>query len=243
MKTIAILIIKALLTSLLAFGNSHAEVIRSIGDVHSVNDGRLIYREHHTFSKFSEDEFTLTEYKTIDGKLIASRKVDFQNGYASGYVFEQPELNIRTEVKRGKTDISYLSIQGSEKVSKSYALKDIETAIISAGMFNAVERNWGALESGKAVTFNLLVPDKERTYSMRLKRIKIEGSNLSKYLPTAGNISFELKINNGFLRLLVPAIELGYDADSRQLVFYQGPSNLKKSDGGKIGEIWITYKN
>ena len=224
-------------------GHSHAEVQRSVGDVHEVSSNKLIYQEHHTFSYSPADEYMQTEYKALDKSIIAKRRVNFDNGYAKDYVFEQPGLNQKTSVVRGESEIEYIAEKGDEVKSKSFSVDDISTAVVNAGMFNAVERHWSQLIKGEKISIDLVVPERGRTYTMNISQVKLDGSKMSEHMATEGKIVFNLVIASRLLRLLVAPVELGYDLNTKRLVFYQGPSNIKKPSGKKYGDIWIKYDN
>jgi len=223
--------------------HAHAEIQRSVGDVHEVSSNQLIYQEHHTFSYSPDDEYMQTEYKALDKSIIAKRRVNFDNGYAKNYVFEQPGLNQKISVVRGETEIEYIVEKGDEIKSKSFSVDDISTAVVNAGMFNAIERHWSQLINGEKISIDLVVPERSRTYTMNISQVKLDGSKMSERMATEGKIVFNLVIASRLLRLLVAPVELGYDLNTKRLVFYQGPSNIKKPSGKKFGDIWIKYDN
>ena len=242
MKTHTLFLV--LLLVLLAHDDTSAEsaVHTSIGDVYEVKTGELVYREFHTFNK-SPEEFMLSEYRTPKGVLIADRRVNFVNGYASDYVFTQPGLNIRNEVIRRADTIQYNSIKGDKTSAKEFTPKNIQQAVVNAGMFNAVNRDWARLIQGKTTKIDLVIPERGRTFVMTLKQVSTEKSEMAKHMNTQGKIVFNLTIASRLLRLLLDPVELGYDIDTKRLVFYQGPSNIRQSDGKKIGKIRIHYEN
>lgn len=238
MKTLLIIFL-----TLFYAGQSHSQILRSLGDVRSASTNELIYQEHHTFSKPPAEEFMQTEYKTLDGSLIAKRKVNFINGYASDYVFEQVQPKLKSTVVREADQIQYINEKNGEVETKTFSVDDLNSAVVNAGMFNAVEREWDRLINSEKVAINLVVPERGRTFSMNIKQVKLEDSKMSKHMEVDGKIVFNLVIASRLLRLLVAPVELGYDTETKRLVFYHGPSNLRTPDGKKYGDIWITYKN
>jgi len=222
---------------------AQAELQKSVGDVYAVTSGELVYREFHTFSKPPEPEFMQTQYKAIDGRVIAERRVNFVNGLAGDYVFKQADLNIENEVIRGQNSIEYRGTNGDKTSTKSFSPKNLKTAVVNAGMFNAVERAWPKLIAGETVKIDLVVPERGRTFTMNLRQVSLEKSKMAKHMSIDGKVVFNLTIANRLLRLIVGPVELGYDTKSKRLVFYQGPSNIRRADGKKIGNIRISYKN
>ncbi len=236
-------LVAALLHSIINPIVAHAEIQYSVGDVYDVKSGELIYREFHTFSKPPAQAFMQTEYKAPEGSLIAERRVNFSDGFASDYVFEQAGLGIRKEVIRGDENIRYISTESGKADTKSFSPKRIESVVVNAGMFNAVEREWDALMAGEKVKIDLVVPERARTFRMVMKRVPANDSEMAKHLNTDNKAVFKLSIGNRLLRLIVGAVELGYDTETKRLVFYQGPSNIRRDNGKKIGDIRIAYKN
>lgn len=232
--------------TLAIYGPASAETSNSIGKVFEVSSGDLVYREFHEFvsgEQNGEKQSMVSTYKDVDGKIIGSRRVEFTGGYASAYSFSQPGLGIKKSVKRGETSISYSATEGDKSIEKEFTPKAIKTAVVNAGMFNAVERAWNELIAGDSVTIDLVVPDRAKAYAMQLKRVDLKDTSIPISIQGDDTVAFTLSINNRLLRLLVPPVELGYNISSKQLIYYRGPSNLKKPSGESYKTIEVLYNN
>lgn len=224
--------------------STEAQLLTSIGDVFDTKTDQLIYREFHTFDKSPSRENMRTSYKDLDNKEIGTRTVNFSvTGYASDYVFKQPELGIDKRVVRSTGKITYTELDGRQKTIKEFSPKNMNTAVVNAGMFNAIERAWPELNNGQSVEINLVVPDRARTFKMVVQKVAIDESNLAKHLDTQDHIVFKMRIANRFLRLLVAPVELGYNIKTKRLTYYQGPSNIRKPDNKEYKEIRVIYTN
>ena len=232
--------------SLTVFSPVFADTSSSVGEVFEVSTGELVYREFHQFTsgeRPGQKQSMVSTYKDINGNIIGSRRVEFQDGYASAYSFSQPELGIKKNVIRGVKSITYSGTEGDKSVEKEFTPKAIKTAVVNAGMFNAVERAWAELITGEVVTIDLVVPDRAKAYAMQLKRVNLKDTSIPNSIQGNDTVAFTLSINNRLLRLLVPPVELGYDVPSRQLIYYRGPSNLKKASGDSYKTIEVLYNN
>lgn len=229
---------------LLSFAEfSFAQAQHFVGDVYEVKSSKLIYQEHHLFSKEPQNEFMQTQYKSVSGDVIAERRVNFNNGYASDYVFTQLGQSIEKKVVRGEQKIQYRETLGDKQATHDFSVKNINTAVVNAGMFNAVERAWPQLLNGENVTIDIVVPKRKRTFAMVLEKVETSATEMPTYLDAQGKIALKLRIKNRLLRLIVPPIELGYDAASKRLVYYRGPSNIVKDNGKPYKTIRVLYTN
>ncbi len=233
-----------LLSLLAIFANTaNSQTRSSVGDVYEVESGTLIYREFHTFSSEPGNEFMQTQYKAPTGELLAERAVDFNNGYASAYVFKQLEPLTVKQVTRNDEGIEYKEVNGDKVKNHSFTVKNLNKAVVNAGMFNAVQRAWPQLINGEATLIDIVVPNRKRAFTMELKAVDVTTTNMAKYLATDSLIAFKLRLKSRLLRLIVPPIELGYNKNSKRLVFYHGPSNILKSNGKPYKKIRVLYTN
>jgi len=220
-----------------------AETLTSVGEVYDVKTNDLIYREFHTFNKAPLNESMHTTYKDLDGQVIAQRTVNFDAGFASNYVFQQPDLGIEKRVNRESKSITYTEINAGKSTVKTFEPKNISTAVVNAGMFNAIDRAWPKLSKGETIEIDLVVPERGRTFKMLVEKADIEKTNSVKFLERNELTVFKMRIANRFLRLLVPPIELGYSTKTKRLTYYQGPSNIRKPNNKAYKEIRVIYSN
>lgn len=220
-----------------------AETLTSVGEVYDVKTNDLIYREFHVFNKTPLNESMHTTYKDIDGQVIAQRTVNFNAGFAANYVFQQPGLGIEKRVNRKSKSITYTEINAEKSTVKTFEPKNISTAVVNAGMFNAIDRAWPKLSKGETIEIDLVVPERGRTFKMLVEKVDIEKTDSVKFLERNELTVFKMRIANRFLRLLVPPIELGYSTNTKRLTYYQGPSNIRKPNNKAYKEIRVIYSN
>lgn len=220
-----------------------AETLTSVGEVYDVKTNDLIYREFHTFNKAPLNESMHTTYKDLDGQVIAQRTVNFDAGFASNYVFQQPGLGIEKRVERRENSITYTESIRDKTTAKEFEPKNVNTAVVNAGMFNAIQRAWPKLIGGETIEINLVVADRGKTFKMLVEKVDFTKTNSANFLDMKNHVVFEMRIASRFLRFLVPPIELGYDIHTKRLKLYQGPSNIRKANKKSYKEIRVIYVN
>lgn len=179
-----------------------------------------------------------TNFYTADGKeKVASRKVVFKESpYAPNFVFN----NIRT------SSMEVLIVRGNQvemhyrKNADSPALKKTLTVpapvVVDAGVIEYIKDNWASLKSGKKMAVNLLVVSRLSYYDFAL----YEESTPADI--KAGQTRIVFVSNNWIVRRAVSPIKMVFDNATKQMVRFEGMTNMSDINAEKFTNAVITYK-
>ncbi len=166
---------------------------------------------------------------------IAHRKVVFKkNSYAPNFVFH----NIRTggtEVLLVNEDHVEIQFKKSESSAvEKTVLKNIPPPIVAdAGLVELIRDNWEYLLAGNKKELSIVVPSRLDYYSFYLKQKPSKNKEVI-------TISFES--NHWLIRQLVAPILLSFDSKNKQLMKYEGTTNLTDENGDLFVKAIITYQ-
>jgi len=193
-------------------------------------DNNLVYREKHTV-KFVGDRVlnSLTEYMSPDGELIATMESDYSKSVAMPtYLFVDKRTGHR-EGLRLDDDKYMIFIHEPGEEEKVKPLKSTDNVFSCQGWHYYLVNNLDRLAEGN-VDINLILPSELKAYGFEVEQVGADG-NL---------VNAVLKLDNWFLRIFAPELELVYDRELRKLVRYEGISNIQDEDGDNQ-DVIITY--
>lgn len=198
-----------------------------------------VYKEEHEeYLENGKHTLTYTYYKDPNGKLIATRKMDFtknlakpdykledfRNGYIEGAsVLNEKEIKVFSRKNR------------NEQLSETL-LSVPEPCVIDGGFNHFVKSHWEEMMKGKVFSFNFVAPIKKDFYKFRIRKIREEIQN------GKPAVEIYLEIDNFLLRAFVDPIKIEYDVQSRRIIAYRGISNINNSEG-KSYVVKLEYPN
>jgi len=198
-------------TSLIA----SATVEHTIGIARDSTSNNLRYIEHH---QYLDNGDHMVSYYTPDMNLIAYKNLSYA-GLPQHPSILQEDLNrgTKAQVKVAGGKIHMLR-ESADGVSKG-ALQADPNLIIDAGFDAYIKANWQTLIANGETRLQFAAAGYPRSITMR---VQVE--------PTDNENTFAFKIypSNFLIRLFIPALNLMYS--DRQLVEYQGYSNLQPDD-------------
>lgn len=195
------------------------------GDAFDLRTGKFLYSENHTeFYRNGVHTHSYVSYRDAAGKEFAHKKVNFvpEKTQPSFELFDSRDgytEGIRRE--NGKT--IYYARRKAEEPLKSKAVVTPKPAVFDAGFDYFVRENFGALCSGKILSFYFAVPVELDYFAFRISQ-KGSGEKCLLYL----------ELDNFFLRQLVKPVKLWYDNQTRRLLQYEGISNINGPDGKSL---------
>ena len=207
-------------------GLASAEPIRSAHGNAYGSDGRLLFTQtHYWYDDAAGEPSGFTLYTCPDGRAFARRLSDYgthpdtpdfaldiaQTGYREG---------VRTE---GAQRIVYVQ-RGAGQPQQDAPLPIAEHAVIDDGFNAYVAAHWDALLDGRDVRVDYLVPSRHRFYGFRV--VKVDDAN-------GNELHLRMQFDFWFGRFL-PHVSLVYDRATRNLVRYQGISNIRDADGDNV---------
>jgi len=195
-------------------------------------DGKLLYREKHlTWYDDGKIRRSLTEYLDPDGRQIAVMDSNYERSLAMPtYVFKDyrtgREEGLRLE--DGRYVIFHRDAEGRENTK---VLKDVEDVYSCQGWHYYVVNHLDKLDEDRDFTLKLIFPDRLRTYPFTVEKTGAEGDTLF----------VRVRFAYRALSWLVPKLELQYDKKSKQLLKFQGVSNIF-DDNDDLQDVRITYQ-
>ena len=196
------------------------------------SEGNLEYVEYHTVrhlnGKVSESQTTYYDANNNKiGELISEYSFGPQFG---SYDF----TDIRAQYQDGaevSLDRIWLFRKRSpeDDIESKYLAKD-KDQIVGQGFHQFIVHNLEQIAQGEIFQVRLVLPSRLDQYEFRIRKRKIEGDILF----------IRLEVDNWLLRPFAPHIDVDYNLKKRQLLRYEGISNLEDSSG-KHKKVGITY--
>lgn len=170
-------------------------------------------------------------------KKIGHLKSEFsRNLNAPSYEFYDARAQDGHGVRYDGDNIIMYSFSGEgelrESKEKSSSLKSFDGRLVLAGQgfHYYLRENLNSVIEKERVPIILLIPGRLESYRFRLDLVELKENR----------VHLRVEMNNFFLRLFAPSIDLEYDLESGELLKYRGPSNLKDDDG-KLLNVKIIY--
>lgn len=196
------------------------------GNATDVETGESLYQEIHTLqvSENGEPISELVEYVSADGTLLGKKELFYKTPYAPDYTVEFYNVGRKEIVERGENQIM---IDAREKVN--LAIPSSPYAI-DGGFHYFIQQNFEALERGESIDFDFLSAGRGTFLPLEIKPVQNTGDRLV----------LSLRLQNFFLSRLVKPIELTYSIENKQLLTYDGLTNMPGADG-KLLTATISY--
>lgn len=208
------------------------------GEAFDLKTGKRLYYDHHEeFYENGKHIYSLIEYKDVNGKVFAKKKIvfqknpirvdfkleDFRDGYIEG-----------ADVVGNK--INFIYRKNNKEEIKEASIPIPANAVIDGGFDYFVRENWDQILAGNKKILNLCAPSQQDCFKFvvfktgETKRGEIDV------------ISMKVELNNPVLAAFVKPILLVYEKDTKKLLQYDGISNINNEDG-KSHVVRITYDN
>jgi hypothetical protein len=231
-----------------------------IGYAYDLETNELVYTEHHTYINTL---LHTVHYKETSGEIFATKEIDYKHSYfAPDFIQKNSRNGEKIDIRRisqreGKNGIEY-QIQYQETSKTDLADETIDFSpklIIDAGFDHFIPQNWQALNDGKELTIDYLIPSRQDYYELTIKKETCKAKNSSKYQnqPSSRFESehcFSISASSFFIGLLSSQLELTYgkkkdsegnNRDNIKLIGFQGRSNISDSEGN-YQDVNIVYQ-
>jgi hypothetical protein len=203
-----------------------------VGSAYSVKTGALLYRETH--EKLSDEAYNV-EYSEPDGRVFGHKKLDFSQSKMTPSFSQVNERNgekIGVTQSGGKLNIVYQENRAAKEEKASVKLA--AGMIVDAGFDAFIKQYWDALEAGKNMDIEYLVPSKQTTFSFRFSKAScVEGT-------ADGAQCFALTPVSWLVKLAVDPIVVAYDPADKRLLRFTGRANIC-DEQGKYQTVDIQY--
>jgi hypothetical protein len=211
----------------------------------ATEDGKPAYVEEHTLIYGADHRLARVEtvYRRPgpDGKEIARLDSDFSK-YAGGYLPAYHFVDLRTQRENGLNWLTPIPAtpdgEGLIEMFRKKAADDSikkETMKVKAGMvtgegiFFYILDRLQEISSSDGAKVRILLPARLDDVGLRI-RLKEKAK--------AGTIKID--IDNWFLRIFVPSIEVDYDPVEKRILEYRGVSVIN-SDEDKVQEVKVHF--
>ena len=208
-----------------------AGTIERFEGVATSDDGKLAYRERHEVHYSGQvPRWSITRYFDAKGRKIAELRSDYRaDPYAPAYVFTGPDGKTREAAAHTRDGVRFQHQRESKTVPRAAA--GDAPMVLGQGLNQLVRARIGALASGKKLVVSFGIPSRFDFYEFRIQRASA---------PRAGVVDLSVEIDDWFLRIFAPSLEVQYDTKKRRLLSYRGVSNLPGADGD-VQHVTILY--
>lgn len=215
----------------------------AVGAVQDGDGEQLLYREHHLAP--SQNALpTRVVYRDTDGTVFAEKSLDHSMSTVA------PAMDFRDHRRDVRIVTRYPEEAGGKEIELLYYGKgreearrerfDTDSLIVDAGFDPFVRERWQRLvDDSERIVAEFLVPSRADTVRVGIDQVDRDRCRTGR----ENLLCFEVGAA-GALRLVswfIDPIRLGYDADSRQLVFYDGRGNIPDASGEQRS-IRIEYR-
>ena len=196
------------------------------------SEGTLEYAEYHTVThsngKVSESQ---TMYYDANNNKIGELISEYSFGPQFGsYNFRDIRAQYQDGARVTGSRIWLFRKKNPEAdLEDTYIVKQ-DNQIVGQGFHQFIIHNLEQIAQGEIFQVRLVLPSRLDQYDFRIRKRKIEGDILF----------IRLEVENWLLRLFAPNIDVDYDLKKRQLIRYEGISNLE-DPSGKHKKVTITY--
>jgi hypothetical protein len=198
-------------------------VAMALGTPH--DDGRPGYIEYYLDEPVAD--VVRASYRSATGDEIASKRLSFTS-QSKFPAFELLDYRSSSgyRVVPGDEKLRVLSLRLLENnmraVVDTREVKVVEPMVIDAGFHRFLLTHWDNVAAGKKVRFNFLQVDRARLVPLVITRaacIKAE------------HYCVRVSAGNFVLRMLLPSVELTYEASTKRLLHYSGFGPLPTKSG------------
>jgi hypothetical protein len=225
------LVLAILILSCAGMPGAFAEVQRVYGQAFNL-DGELEYMEEHLIT-YENDRIVAIETTFYDAaaQKIAQQVSEFTQGAQFGsydFVDERHRYSDGARVMSDRILIYSKKNPSTDKKQKYLSKKPNQ--IVGQGFYQFVAANLDALARGESLTAKLVLPAQMNQFNVKISKKQVQGNR----------IQLKVELDNWFLRIFTPEIQVEYDLASRRLLWYRGISMVSNADKKNV-EVLTTY--
>lgn len=188
------------------------------------DSGAVVYREQHRQTYRGQRHLSAeTRYLSPEGEVIARLDSDYrEHPYVPTYRFEDLRFQRQdgAEVEGDRVTVYGRESAGESIERTTLALSD--DMVSGQGLHHYIQDHLDRLTAGEMLRVGFLAPLAGEVYNFRIRQTGMNTSN--------DTAKLRIDIDNWFLRLFAPYLEVEYDLRNAYLLRYRGPSNLLRPD-------------
>lgn len=210
------------------------QVQRQEGRAYALADGRLLYRETHWLQGPPSARARLVLYRCADGRAFARKWMTPQgNAQTPDFAFEDARNGYQEGLQGSAAGRTVYVREGARAEWVSRAIAIPSDAVVDAGFDAAVLGHWEALQAGRPVAFQFLLPSRQRLVPLKLQR----SAAVSWQGQPAEQLQMRLDAWFGFA---VPAVNLVYARNSPRLLQFSGTGNVR-DERGRYPQVRVEF--
>lgn len=198
-------------------------------------NGKLIYKEKHEV-EYTEKKIikSTTYYYEPSGELIAKLVNNYQKSInLPVHEMDDMRLKMRYGLRYEDERIILYLIEKSKEKTKKFQTDEFRDRLMvgGQGLHYFIINHFDEVISKKEQKLKFFIPGKLDVYDFYLKVKKV----------TIDKLELEILIDNWFLKLFAPKLEMTYDLKNKRLIRYRGLSNIQSKEN-KMMNVDIKYK-
>ena len=204
-----------------------AQIVTYQGIAYDPDDSaEVLYRESHylLLDDRGQEQERWVLYRCPEGPAFARKRIDHRSDpLRPSFELYDARLNYTEGLQNGP-DRDLVYVQDGDEGRQSEALRLTEQAVADAGFDQFVRLNWDTLQRGDKLRFDFLVPSRLSVLSFKVQKTHthtVDGQPAS---------VFRLGLS-GVLGWFVSGIDVTYRDSDRQLLEFEGLSNVRDPDG------------
>jgi hypothetical protein len=189
---------------------------------------RILYQEHH-FLAYRAGRLSkrLVLYTCPNGAAFARKQVNYVDSQAPDFFFEDASNGMQEGVRTQNGERSEFFRANRVEPEKSAPLPKVTGLVADAGFDEFIRAHWSTLMTDDPVPLHFLVPSRLQALDFEVRHLR---SDRADGRPAQ---VFRLQLA-GLLGLVLPGIEVTYDAADRVLVRFEGISDLRDASGDNL---------
>ena len=210
----------------LAPGLAAAQSLQYEGTAYDLDEARVLYRESHFLASADDGGGErVVLYRCPDGAPFARKRVVYGgDSVAPSFEMEDARLGYREGVRgAGAEREVYVQREAGDEERRG-PLPDAKGLVADAGFDGFVQANWDALARGDTVRFPFLVPSRLDYFNFKVRKEReetVDGVPASVIRLALGS----------WWAFLLPHIDVVYSNADRQLLRFEGLTNVRDADG------------
>lgn len=208
-------------------GVAFAQTVTFYGNATDPDNGERLYQEVHrlTLNEIGRPISETVDYVATDGRLLGQKTLDYQS-------LSQPDYRVEFS-QRAFPEI--VTVQNNtiliERQERQRLSVPDDAFAVDGGFHYFIQENFDTLLAGTAVDFEFLSAGRGSFIPLSISPAEQQGQELT----------LELSLQNFFLSKLVRPIVLTYNTTTRQLLRYDGLTNVPNEDGNLYTAV-ISYQ-
>ncbi len=217
-----------------------------IGTAFSAADRTPLYREVHLSDDPTSSLSSRVLYVDLDGDVIADKTLDHSQSLTAPAIrkinFRNDSMVLSEYPADGSEAIKVSFKKNADTPAESKIFRSNPLPLVDAGFDPFIRQNWSALEDGRRLVAEFLVPSRLTTFKLGITTVPL--NECDSELSTA--TCFLVK-PAGIFRvagLFVDPLRLLYDRQSKRILRFEGLGNIPDENGDNRNIIIeYDYKN